>query len=163
MKIFIENIFGFEKKFSMYVEPNETIKSVKEAIYYRLDILPERQRLLVKSLNGRKELDDTHTLSDYNIQNEDTIYYWIKPISCDHNTIYINIYGEKTPITICNCGNVKNIKEQIQAKIGIKPEFQELNFNGKLLNDESVKINTLGLQKFSIIDLKIKIRENLEK
>ena len=44
--------------------------------------------------------------------------------SCGQNTIYVNIYGEKTQITIFACGNPKNIKELIQEKLGIKPVFR---------------------------------------
>ena len=161
MNIFIQGIDGHDK-FRTSFKPNDTIKTVKEAIFYRLAILPERQILLLKSINGRKELDDRITLKDYNINNDDTIYFSIKRARCDHKTIYVNINGEKTKITICMCGNVMNIKKGIQEKLGIKPEFQELSFNGKLLNDESIQIYTLGLKQFSVIDLKIKIRENLE-
>ena len=161
--IFIKNIELFGKNlYSNKIESNDTIKNVIESIYYKMGILPESQRLLFNSFNGNKELYNIRTLNDNNIQKEDTIYIWFKKATCDHNTIYVNIYGKKTRITICSCGNVKNIKEGIQNKLGIKPEFQELSFNGKLLNDESVNINTLGLKNFSVIDLRIKIREDLE-
>ena len=38
---------------------------------------------------------------------------------------------------ICTCGDVKHIKEQIQIESKIKPEFQRLSINGKLLDDKT--------------------------
>ena len=56
-------------------------------------------------------------------------------------------------MAICICGNVKHIKEQIGEKLGIKPEFQQLSLEGKILDDDSVTTKSLGLKPYSIIEL----------
>ena len=67
-------------------------------------------------------------------------------------------------MAICICGDVKHIKEQINEKLGIKPEFQELSLNGKILDDEKVSTKSLlsGFSSYPVFELKIKMKEDLE-
>ena len=107
--------------------------------------------------------DDQKNLEDYGNKNEATITVSLKIRGCNLKTIFVNIDGQKTRMAICICRDVKHIKEQINEKLGIKPEFQELSLNGKLLDDEKVTTKSLlsGLS-YPVLDLKIKAMEDLE-
>ena len=157
MRLFVKTLTG--KLFEIEVEPNDTIETVKMKIQDHEGIPPDQQILIHNS----RRLEEPRNLSDYCIKNEYTISMLLKIRGCNLKTIFVNIDGQKTRMAICICGDVKHIKEQINEKLGIKPEFQELSLNGKLLDDEKVKTNSLlsGLS-FPVIDLKIKMKEDFE-
>ena len=158
MRLFVKTLTG--KRFEIEVEPNDTIETVKMKIQDHEGIPPDQQ---IITYDWRRLEDDLKNLEDYGIKNEATITLALKMRGCKLKTIFVNIDGQKTRMAICICGNVKHIKEQINEKLGIKPEFQELSLNGKLLDDEKVTTESLlsGLS-YPMLDLKIKAMEDLE-
>ena len=158
MRLFVKTLTG--KRFEIEVEPNDTIETVKMKIQDNEGIPPDQQ---VITYSYMRLEDDQKNLEDYGIKNEATITVSLKIRGCNLKTIFVNIDGQKTRMAICICGNVKHIKEQINEKLGIKPEFQELSLNGKLLDDEKVTTKSLlsGLS-YPVLDLKIKAMEDLE-
>ena len=158
MRLFVKTLTG--KRFEIEVEPNDTIETVKMKIQDNEGIPPDQQ---VITYSYMRLEDDQKNLEDYGIKNEATITLALKMRGCNLKTIFVNIDGQKTRMAICICGNVKHIKEQINEKLGIKPEFQELSLNWKLLDDEKVTTKSLlsGLS-YPVLDLKIKAMEDLE-
>ena len=133
MEIFVRTLTG--KTITLEVEPSDTIEDVKIIIQYKEGIPIDQQMLM----SGRESLKASHTLSDYNIQEESTLDLLVKSKSSNGKIeidINVNCYEKTITLRVAYSNTVENVKTMINKKEHISPDQQMLAFNGRILQNK---------------------------
>lgn len=128
MHIFV-NMHGpsMMKTIVLEVVSVETVKDLKKKIWGEEGIQPDEQRLFFDGY----ELDDYHTLSNYNIQKESMVYLVLRGM-----LIFVKTQKGKTiTLDMAPSDTIECIKAKIQGKEGFPLKQQRLFFAGKELED----------------------------
>ena len=128
MEIYVQTHTG--KTFTLKVKSSDTIRNVKAEIQWQEGIPSDQQQLVFES----KQLEDGHTLSEYNIQNGSTIQR--VPHLCHGMQIYVKTHtGKNLTIKVEPSDTIEDVKAKIQDEEGIPADQQCLTLGGMQLED----------------------------
>ena len=145
-----------KQRISLAVEPSDSIEKVKAKIQNKAGIPSEEQHLLF----GHKDLDDAHTIGDYNIQEGSILHLDRNSRGSMH--IYIKMQNGKT-ITLDAQpeSSMYKVKLKIQSEEGIPPDQQRLIYVLKELEDDHT-LDDYNIHNESTLHLTVRRKSDLQ-
>ncbi len=112
MQIFVKTLTG--KSMAIDVTKEDSVQTLKQKIADREGIPADQQRLIFAG----KELEEVRTMSDYNIQKENTIHMVLR-LRGGMQIFVKTLTGRSITCDVSNEDTVESLKQKIADKEGI--------------------------------------------
>ncbi|XP_044956487.1 polyubiquitin-like [Hordeum vulgare subsp. vulgare] len=147
MQIFVKTLAG--KKITVKVDPGDTIYIVKAKIQ-------DQQRLMF----GSEELQDGLTLADYDIEDECTLHFDLRPPGRKMLILIKTLTAKIFALEVDDLETIDSVKTKIQVERGIPVDQQRLFFAGKQLEDDRT-VGEYGVKQQDTIHLVLCLRAGM--
>ena len=137
---------------TLEVQPSDDISKVKDKIKDKEGTHPNQQLLLF----GGEQLDDGHTLSDYNIQNASTIRF-VFQVGGEMRIFVKSPVGKCFILYVKPSDSIEDVKAKIQDKIKIPACEQRLIFFGKSV-DKGGTVSDYNMDEDCTLHVTLRLR-----
>ena len=160
MRIFVHTLNGHNNKIPLWVEPSDSIESIKAAVQDKEGTHKDHQQLIYKG----SEVEDCRTVSEYDIEHMSHLYMVNRSFGPPNQTRRYGPVVERMQIIVKTRSGeyilveaepsdwVSSVKLKIQDKEGYRPDLQRLLFDGKPL-DDGLTLLECQLGKNSTVEL----------